>query len=321
VPRHPSRGSALLGGAGLFVSTITFVRAQSTAAITVRIGSSPNDDLTAAIFAERTGMFAKAGFDVVFEKTSNGAAAAAAVAAGALDIGKSSITALLSAHEKGLPFVVIAAAGSYEIEHPDGVLLVRKDASIKTGKDLEGTTLSVSSLASLTRIGIPAWVDQHGGDSATVKFVEIPQSAAAAAVEQRRVAGAEIGEPGQSAALATGRFSAIPVNDAIGTTYVDAAFYTTKDYSDRHRAVIRAFARIMNEAGRYCNAHPDASTKMMAEFTGIPLDVYAKMPRAHLGTDLTATNLQAPIDAAARYGMLKKAFPAADLIDANVVSR
>ncbi len=152
VRRDPSRAAALLGCVALCASTIRPARAQAT---TVRVGSSPNDDLTAAIFAERTGMFAKAGFDIVFEKTSNGAAAAAAVAAGALDIGKSSITALLSAHEKGLPFVVIAAAGSYENDHPDGVLLVRKDASIRTGKDLEGTTLSVSSLASLTRIGIP----------------------------------------------------------------------------------------------------------------------------------------------------------------------
>ncbi len=108
------------------------------------------------------------------------------------------------------------------------------------------------------------------------------------------------------------------MNDAIGATYVDAAFYTTKDYSDRHRAIVRAFARIMSEAGRYCNAHPDASTKMMSEFTGIPRRVREDAAHTSVPT-LPQQHFQAPIDAAARRaGLLKKAFPAADLIDANV---
>jgi NitT/TauT family transport system substrate-binding protein len=295
--------------------------AQAPTPATIRLGSSPNDDLTAVVYAQRTGMFAKAGVDIVIEKATNGAAAAAAVAGGATDIGKSSITALFSAHERGLPFTVIAAAGSYETKTPDGVMLVLKESQLHAGKDFNGATISVSSLASLTRIGAAAWIDQHGGDLATVKFVEVPQSAAAATVESRRVAGAEIGEPAQTAALATGKFTTIPVNDAIGAAYVDAVFYTTRGYSDKNPALIRTFARILTEAARYCNAHPEASRKMMSDFTGIPLEAYERMHRAHLGTELTAVSLQAPIDAAARYGMLKKPFPAADLIDPNLAGR
>ena len=56
--------------------------------------------------------------------------------------------------------------------------IVRKDSPIKTGRDLNGKTFAVPALMDLNQIAAMAWIDQTGGDSRTVKIVEIPASTA-----------------------------------------------------------------------------------------------------------------------------------------------
>jgi hypothetical protein len=56
----------------------------------------------------------------------------------------------------------------------------------------------------------------------------------------------------------------------------------------------------------------------MAEFTGIPLGSFERMIRARQGTTLVPSLIQPAIDAALKYGSLKKNVPAQDLIDPNL---
>src|SRR5271166_1219128 len=93
-------------------------RAKAATLTPLRIGIAPSDGVTSVVYAAKTGLFEKAGLDVHIETQANGAAVAAAVLSGFFDIGNTSITSILLAHDKGLPFTLVAPAGVYDGKQP-----------------------------------------------------------------------------------------------------------------------------------------------------------------------------------------------------------
>jgi NitT/TauT family transport system substrate-binding protein len=296
--------------------------AQSTpAALTpVRVVGAPNDDLTAIVYAWKSGMYQKAGLDVSVAKSNSGAAGAVAVAGGAADIGKASTTSIFDAHIRGVPFTLVAPASDYDSKIPYGGFLFAANSPIKTGKDAEGQTVAVASLASLGHVAFAAWVEQHGGDPKLVKFVEIPFPAVPPALDQNRIVAGETTQPTQGAAVARG-FGYKPIYDALGPRFAGSVIYSTRDFSTKNPAAMRAFVKTTYESARYCNANPTASEQIMADFIGVPLDVMQKVPRVELGYELVLSQVQSIIDAAAKYEIIAHGFPARELVDPNVSFR
>jgi len=52
-------------------------------------------------------------------------------------------------------------------------LVVAKNSPLRTAKDLSGKTIAVNALLGIQQIAAEAWIDKNGGDSTTVKFVEL----------------------------------------------------------------------------------------------------------------------------------------------------
>lgn len=285
----------------------------------VRLGVTPNDDMISVLYAQRSGMFARAGLDVTIEKASSGAAIAAAVAAGSYDIGKTSITPMFDAHERGLPFVLVAAGAIFDAKAPYGGLVTVKP--LTSGKDLEGKIVGSNSANDIGTLGIKAWMEQNGGDPALLRHVEVPMSAVPAAIAQNRIAGGEMVYPPLLRALAGGALHLNPTLGAIAPTFLFSTWFTTKDYSAAHPEIVKAFARIVAESATYTNAHPAETVKMLAAFTGISADDIARMTRVRNGTQVNAALIQPVIEAAVKYGTLKKSFPAAELIDPLVLEK
>ena len=75
----------------------------------------------------------------------------------------------------------------YNADKPDLALLVLASSPIKTAKDMDGKTLSGVALQDLNSVSTAMWVDRHGGDSAGLKFVEMPASATLAGLQQHRI--------------------------------------------------------------------------------------------------------------------------------------
>jgi len=293
-------------------------RAAGQALQTIQLGATPSDDMTPILYARKNGLFAKAGLDVQLTNTSSGAATAAAVSAGTFAFGKSSLTTLLIAHEKGLPYTLVAADVVYDARSPYAGFITAPDAGIKTGKDFADKLVAVSSLGDMGAVALQAWVDGHGGDGRAIKFVEVPLSAALAAVDAHRVAAAEASIPVLAAALDAGKVL-IPAYSTIAPTFLLAAWFTTSDYSKQHPDVVRAFARTFATAAAYTNAHHAETVAMMAEFTGIDAGVIAHMTRTISGTSLLPAQIQPVIETSVKYGALKRSFPAREIIDVNAV--
>ncbi len=283
----------------------------------IRVASTTDEDCIGTVYAIQTGAFAKAGLDVEITKANNGAAVAAAVAGGAIDIGKSSAMGIVNAHARGIPFVIVAAAAMYGPENGDDAgLVVARDSPIRVARDLDGRTLSVPALHDLFTVTMSAWIDQHGGDAKTIRFVELPNSAAPEAVATGRVDGATIANPQLGQALAAGKVRVIGHSfEAIAPRFMSAVYFCLADYLARNRDAVGRFRRVLYESDAYINTHHAETVEMLSRYTGIEPKVIAALPRATLGTTLDPRTLQPLIDRAAQYQAIPKTFDAKELFD------
>lgn len=131
------------------------LRAQARAdEATIRISGVPFEVTAEPYYAREMGFFKRAGLVASLDGFStNGAAIAAAVEGGSLDVGVSNVPSLVGAHLRGLPLVIVAGAGLYSSSAPGEVLMVPSASPIKSAKDLEGKTVAVNSLKSIARYG------------------------------------------------------------------------------------------------------------------------------------------------------------------------
>jgi len=288
----------------------------SAAPVVIRVGLVPNDDAaTPLLYAQSVGMFAKAGLDVQLELQTSGAAVTAAVVSGTYDVGKSSIVPLINAHLHDLPITIVAPASIWNGKSRFAALLVRSDSPVKSGKDLNGKLIAVQSLNDMNQVATDAWVGQHGGDPTTLRFIELPMTAGAAALKAGRVDAAAFVEPVLADALADGQLRALSgAYDAVAPQYLFAAWFSTKSWAHDHPETARTFARILATAAQYTNTHPSDTAAMVAQFTSIPLDVIQHMTRTPSGTALDPTLLQPIIDAAVKYKVLARGFSASEMI-------
>src|SRR5471030_2513597 len=85
---HSRRGFIALGSA--FALTAASAGAQTPAALTpLRVASAADEDILGTVWAMQHGIFAKNGLEVDLRPSNSGAAVAAAVVGGSIDIGKS----------------------------------------------------------------------------------------------------------------------------------------------------------------------------------------------------------------------------------------
>ncbi|MFN2460657.1 MAG: ABC transporter substrate-binding protein, partial [Candidatus Velthaea sp.] len=160
--------AAAFAAAALFA--VSYAGGAADPVTTIRVGATGNDAAAEVYYADELGLFKKRNLVVQIQNLRNGAAEAAAVAGGALDIGEQNIVSMSNAHARGLTFKFLAPAATYVSSASTTNLLVGKDSPMKTARDLSGKTVAVSALGDLSQIAAQAWIDKNGGDSASVHF-------------------------------------------------------------------------------------------------------------------------------------------------------
>jgi NitT/TauT family transport system substrate-binding protein len=307
---------ALVGGA----LGAPYAAAAQQKLVTLKAGGVPEESAVPALYAEQAGIFRHYGLDLQLEVQRSGTAIAAAVAGGAYQVGKSSIVPLIIAHAKGIPFEIVAAGGLYSAQHPHIGLLVRSDSPIHTAADLNGKTLGVSSLDDLYTIGIKNWMDKNGGNSSSLKIVELPISAVAAAIEEGRIDAGGSTTPQMPEAVATGKVRILAyMFDSISPLFMYTGWFSTADYVRNNRKTIDAFARAMHQSAEYVNAHHQQTIDLLANYSGIDRTAIAHMTRATMGTTLDPKLLQPAIDVCARYKVIPAPFDAVAMLASYTV--
>ncbi len=141
-------------------------------------------------------------------------------------------------------------------------LVVAPNSPIKKPSDLNGKTVAVSTLNGLDQIIVDALVDKNGGDSSTIKYVEVPPAAAAEAAILGRVDAAQLAEPELSGAGTRVRRLG-DGEDAIATRFVTTGWFSTLDWLKNNKDVARRFGAAMFAAGAWSMANPEAAAAVL----------------------------------------------------------
>jgi NitT/TauT family transport system substrate-binding protein len=314
------RSCFLISAAALVLGAA--LRARGTAADlqAVRIVVIPTEVGAGAYYADDLGYFKDAGIDAEITSLANGNAATAAVISGAADIGFSNTFSLAIAHDKGLPVNILTGSDLHRSTNPSqGFLDVLKSSSVRTGSDLNGKTVAIPGLGTATYFALRNWIDKNGGDSSSVKYVEVPIPAIADAIITGRVDAGSLDASNAYAARSKAALRQIGnTYDSIAPKFVAGAWFATPDWIGKHPDLARAFIAVFERVSTWANAHPDDVVKLYAKHSAFTIDDLKASPRAQLEPSTATELIQPVIDVSLKYGAIKKAFPAADLLNPGV---
>jgi NitT/TauT family transport system substrate-binding protein len=299
----------------LCLTLLPFGAAAQTAPplIPLKVGIIPVEAAAEAFYALDMGFFKQQGLDVDLQMMQNGSAIAAAVAGGSLDIGFADTISIATAHARGLPFVYLAPALLNSYATPTLALMVNGNAPIHEAKDFNNKTIGVNGINNITMIPFEAWIDKNGGDSKTVKWLEVPIPSALDTVASGKIDAASYGEPFITFGTDKGMRALYVDKNGIAPRYALAGFMTTKDWAAKNPAVAAKFIAAIKETAQWANANHAASAPILSKYTKIPVPVVERMKRGEYAENLLASDFQPVIDAAAKYGVLPKAYPAPEL--------
>jgi NitT/TauT family transport system substrate-binding protein len=286
----------------------------SAQATHIRLITTPTDSGAQAYYAEALGLFRKAGLDVEVSSLGNGASVAAAIASGAAEIGQGNVVSLALAHEKGLPFVLLAPASAYSGGAPTSALIVPKASTVASARDLVGKPVGVGGLKDIGSVALDMWLLQHGVDPAQVQDVEIPGPQIGAALERGNVIAAISIEPYLSRSLETGARMLAPTQRAIGSRFLIGAYFSTGTWAKAHPELARKFRNVMIDAARWANANRARSAAILEQYTGVRPN--PSQVRTTYAETLDPSIIQPLLDACVKDHVLTSSFAAAELLPA-----
>lgn len=294
-------------------ATARAAHAQTSTPVVVAPLLGPDD--ASVYYAQQQGWFKQAGLDVTVQPIPVGPASMSGEVGGSLNVAEGNVLSLCVAYAKGVPFTLVAPGAIYDASVPANVELLASAASpVRSARDLNGKNVAVPSLNDLLTVSVKGYVDQSGGDSSTVHFVEMPPTTMVGALQAGRIDAAGIYEPFRTAALGQGARSLGKPYDSIAPKFLVVGWFAYRPWADPRRPAVNALAGVINRSSQYVNAHYQEMLPMIAQLSHIPEDALAKMRYAVVATSLDPALIQPVINMAAKYKVIPAAFPAKELI-------
>jgi len=291
----------LLAGIGAASVGVSSQRASAQDTPTLKISMTPVDSSAEPYYAVDGGFAKAAGLNVELVPSQNGAAIAAAVASGAVDIGNGNLVSVAIAHAKGIPFVLIAPGGLYNAKTPSTQLFVPKGSAARTGRDFLGKTVAINTLGGLPHYAAQAWIDTTGGRADATKFIEMGSADMLVALQQKRIDAAALVEPFVTSARAVGT-SIAPFFDAVAPAFLITAHFTTLEWARSHPDVVRRFQDTIAKTAAWANKNHDRTGEILVKYAKLNPDTIHTMLRTVFAERIDAGQIQPVIDLTAKYG-------------------
>ncbi len=311
-----SRGLFLASGVAALAAPAAAANGPLT---TIRLAGTTDPDVVAVIWGARNGIFQKRGLDVQVQRFNNGAAVSAAVVGGSIDIGKANIFSLMTAHLRSIPFVIESVAAIYSSDSPIVGFVVAKNSPLTGGAGLNGKTIATAALGDIFSQVTSVWIDQNGGDSKTVKFIELPSSATPAAISAGRVDAGIMVDPLLAEAVRSQNCKVIGrPYDVVAKRFGTAFYFCMQDYAAKNADVLTRFRAGLDEATKYALGHKREMVPIMADYTGMEQKLLEDLPLV-IGSGVVLDEIQPVINFASRNKLIRSAFPASEIIDPSAL--
>jgi NitT/TauT family transport system substrate-binding protein len=305
--------AALIQGA-ILAASARAAFAQSEKLTTVRFNAMAADAVRPVLYGVQSGVFRQAGLDVVWERAASGAVATQAIVGGASDIGQANILAMITAYARGIPFVMVAPSIMYRRDNATAGIVVGANSAIRTPVELQGKVVACAT-GGIAYLGLRAVIDKAGGDSSTVKFLELPNTAITAAIEGGRIDAGLLAEPNLMQDIRTGKVRFL-VDELTGydRPILEAVYFATREYASKNRDTIVRFAKALEKAQAYANAHVAETNNLLTPYTGLDPKVVAEMKHGYFAPTFDPAAIQPVIDLAAKYKVIPQRFEAKELL-------
>jgi NitT/TauT family transport system substrate-binding protein len=290
--------------------------AASSGTTTVKVSYVPYVGAAAFKLGLEKGFFTKQGLDV---QDSEGVAPApimAQVLAGKLDVGFTTIPALVAAASNGAPLKAVSAFdGLIDPDKPATAIMVKADSPIKGAKDLEGKKVGVVALQSELDVLLHEVVRRAGRDPSKVQSVQVPFPEMNTALKAGRV----------DAVVNTEPFVTLSKGDAVkAIDYPEAevvpngtvtAFVASEKFIAGHADVVKRFQTAMNQSLEYAGAHPDEAQAIMTKVADMKPSL---LKQINLGTvfkpSVDTASIEKFIALQTQFGFVKNPPAAGDLL-------
>jgi NitT/TauT family transport system substrate-binding protein len=135
----------------------------------------------------------------------------------------------------------------------------------------------------------------------------------AAALEQRRVDAILAIEPSLTTAKPVARVLA-DVYHTLPAGFATTVWFVSRPWATAHPDLIAKLLDAARATAQWANTHQNESSNILRKYAKITPEVARTMARSRYALRMDPGMIQPNIDLAARYGLLKGAFPAADIV-------
>lgn len=275
---------------------------------TIRLGTPPTDSSAQYYYAQAQGYFTRGGLDAQVITLPNGEAVTTGVVGGSIDIGNGQAITLITAFARGIPLTVVGAAGINTARNglgSSGAFFVPNASNAASGKDFNGKTVGVQGLKGFAQYGTMNWIDRTGGDSSTVRFVEMSSAVMGPALADGHLDGAFIPEPNVTNVAKLAKKVATPM-DVIAPRFYSGTHFAMLTWAKQNVDAIRRFNSVMDQTANWANANHDKTAEILANAMHLDVDVVRRAHRIEYATTFDPALLQPMIDLAVKYAGIKR---------------
>jgi NitT/TauT family transport system substrate-binding protein len=215
------------------------------------------------------------------------------------------VTSVLLAASQGLPLQVVAEGNSStgDPETDFSAVVVAADSPIRSAADLAGRTVAVNNFKNIGEVTIRKAVEDAGGDSAGINFIELAFPDMPAAVAGGDVDAAWVVEPfvtvatGQGARKVLANF-AEAVDDLTVATY-----FTTEQVIAEEPELVDDFQAAIQESLQYASDNPDEVRRIITTYTQITPEVAAQMALPAFPQEIDVESMKTVAELMQEYGI------------------
>ncbi|MEV7649477.1 ABC transporter substrate-binding protein [Arthrobacter sp. NPDC089319] len=274
----------------------------------INVGVIPIVDVAPIYLGKEEGFFEEEGLDLELTLAQGGAAIIPAITSGQMDFGFSNVTSLVIARSKGLDMKMVAngVATTGNRDKDFAAVMVKPDSDIKDIPDLVGKRIGVNTLNNISDSTIREAVEQSGGDSSNLNFVEMPFPDMPAALANDQVDAIAAVEPFATIVAGDG---AVPVfsNYAYPVEDLTVATYFTSDKNVQEKPeVTEAFVRAMKKSLAFADENPDKVREILPTYTKLDPAVIEKLTLPKFPQEVNADSIEEIADISLKNGLIDK---------------
>ena len=297
-----SRSAAL----GLAAVTMLAPRRARSQTSPIRIGTGVAATQAEAYYAEQLGVFKQAGIATTQTIVTRGNDTLASIVRGDLDVGSTTPQGIANAIIHGVPIQIIATGAVFAGDPAPVQFVVSKKAPIRNdAAAYERATIAVQTLNDSQSVGVLQWFRRNHVDTSKLRFIEIPFSAIAAAVDRGEVtAGCQV-EP----FISTNRdvVREVPhVYDSLGHHWALGAWYARKDWIEKNASLVKTLVAALYATAKRVNGAPASIDELLSAYSKIPLSAVHAINKPIWAEAAERSQVEPQIQAAAAFNAISR---------------